>query len=319
MKAKISLFSLVTILCCGSAMAGWQYDGYYMRDGYYEDDGSRFVIGVRGGLSFAHANMKNEIGNLESGYYIDDEGKVISALAYQLAGDPAGYIDAGIGDIAKLPVKNNFSKTAFTAGASIGFTLPYYQQWRIEAGFDHIAETDYNEIPLFEGSLSLSGGYSATVSSSGVKSTITTDIISAMAFYDFFNGLQKPVHQIIPYVGFGVGYAMSKTELNLTDIYGDLSDDSDLQNFGTMSGGVLQFDTPNSDAIPVSSNVALLGAAGISYGITQSTFFDLNARLMYVPKITWALVNTDGSQKRDWFSAENMIYANIMVGLRFEF
>ena len=320
MTPKISLFSLFMILCCAPAMAGWQYDGYYMRDGYYEDDGSRFVIGFRGGLSFARANMKNDIGNLEAEYWMSEDGRVITNLAYDLAGSPSGYTSVGSGDVGKLPVKNNFSKTAFAAGASIGFTVPYHQQWRLEAGFDHIAETDYNAIPLLQGNLTFSNGYTGEVSSSGVKSTITTDVISAMAYYDFFDGLQKPAHTMIPYVGFGAGYAMSKTVLRLSDIYGDLSEDSDLRDFGTLgSDNIVKFDTPNSDVIPASTNVAILGAAGVSYGITQSTFFDFNARVIYVPKITWALVNTDGSQKRDWFSAQNMIYTNLMVGLRFEF
>ena len=319
MKSKISLFSLLMFFATGSAFAGWQYDGYYMRDGTYDDDGSRFIIGIRGGWSFARANMKNEVGSLESGYYANDEGNVISALAYQLSGDPAGYSPIGVGDIATLPVKNNFSKSSFIAGGSIGFTVPYHPQWRLEAGYDHIAEVDYNEIPLFQGTLTTSTGYQANVSSSGVKSTITTDVISAMAYYDFFDGMQKPVNTIIPYVGFGAGYSMSKTMLKLSDIYGDLSDDSDLQNYGTVEGDVLHFDTPDADVVPASTNLALVGAAGFSYGISQSTFFDFNLRLMYVPKITWALVNNDGSQKRDWFSADNMIYTNIMAGLRFEF
>ena len=320
MKSKISVFSLLTILSICPAFAGWQYDGYYMSDGYYEDDGSRFVMSLRGGLSFANAKMKNDIGSLDATYYANDTtGMVITELVYQNAGQPSDYTLVGTGNVGDLPARENFSKTAFTAGASIGFTIPYHQQWRIEAGFDHIAETDYNEIPMFQGSLKLSSGETVNVSSSGVKSTITTDVISAMAYYDFFDGLQKPVHQIIPYIGFGAGYAMSKTLLNLSDIYGDLTEDQDLRNFGTVESGVLQFDTPSSDVVPSSTNVALLGALGFSYGITQYTFLDFNARLMYVPKITWALVSADGTQKRDWFSAENMLYTNLMVGLRFEF
>ena len=119
----------------------------------------------------------------------------------------------------------------------------------------------------------------------------------------------------------GVGYAASKTTLKLADIYGDLSTDSDLQNYGTPDAdGVIQF-TPPSDKskYPTSENVAGIAALGISYGIAEYTFIDLGARVIYIPKITWNLVNADGSLHREWFSAKNMIYSNFTVGLRFEF
>ncbi len=319
MKLKISFFSLAMTLCAGSAFAGWQNSGYYVNDGYYIDDGSRFTVGFHGGLSLANAKMKNEIGSLEATYLVNTAtGAVITELAYENLSLPSGYDDIGTGDIALLPVKKDFSKVAFTAGASIGFTIPYHPQWRIEAGFDHISETDYNQTPFLEGDLITSLDYSAHVFSSGVTSTVTTDIISAMAFYDFFDGKQKQLNQFIPYVGFGVGYASSKTTLKLTDIYGDLSKDSDLVNYGTVGAdGVIQFADPVNNDSPTSTNIALLGSIGASYGISEYTFLDFNFRLMYVPKITWQLVN--GSLHRDWFAAEDMFYTNFMVGLRFEF
>ena len=58
---------------------------------------------------------------------------------------------------------------------------------------------------------------------------------------------------------------------------------------------------------------------GASYGITEYTFLDFGARVIYVPKITWNLVNSDASQHREWFSAKDMIYSDFTVGLRFEF
>ena len=195
----------------------------------------------------------------------------------------------------------------------------------MEAGYDYIAETDYNQIPLFEGDLNVSGGdigdATVHVSSGGVTATISTDIFSAMAYYDFFDGIKKPTHEIIPYIGFGLGYASSRTTLKLSDIYGDLSTDSDLQNYGTPDAdGVLQF-TPPSDKskFPTSSNIAALAALGLSYGISEYTFLDFSARVMYIPKITWNLVSSDGSMHREWFAAENMIYTNLMLGVRFEF
>ncbi len=326
MKCSKFLFSMLTVLFVAPAFAGWQYGGYYVDDGMHSDDGTRFIISGRGGLSWANAKVHNDVGNLYGYYYIDETtGAVISALAWEAAGGPAGYLNAGYGDLSSLPAKENFSKTAFTAGGSIGFTIPYHPQWRLEAGYDHIAETDYNQIPLFEGNLAVSGGNIGDavvhVSSGGASATVSTDIISAMAYYDFFSGNQKPMNQIIPYIGLGVGYAMSRTTLKLADIYGDLSTDSDLQNYGTPDAdGVLQFTPPlDKSKFPSSTNVAAIGALGLAYGINEYTFLDFSARLMYIPKITWNLVNSDASQHREWFSAKNMLYTNLMVGLRFEF
>ena len=324
MKFKYSLFSLVLSMCTLPSFAGWQYNGYYVDDGYYADDGSRFVIGVRGGLSFANAKIKNDVGSLYGYYYFNESnGDVVSQMAWESAGEPSGYAFAGYGDLSTLPAKKDFSKTAFAAGASIGFTVPYHPQWRLEAGYDHIAETDYNQIPLFEGDLKVSGGEAGSVhvASSGVTASVSTDIISAMAYYDFFDGVKKPVNQLVPYIGFGLGYASSKTILKLADIYGELSTDSDLQNYGTVSSeGVIQFEPPTDKSkYPTSTNVALLGTLGLSYGISEYAFLDFNARLMYVPKISWELVNSDASLHREWFSAKDMIYTNLMVGLRFEF
>ena len=332
MKTKISIFSIVMLLCTSSAFAGWQHNGYYVNDGSYNDDGSRFVLSLRGGLSMGNAKLKNEMGSLYAMYYINKKtNDIVSELERQneiyagLSTD-ADYEKAGSGNLATLPIKENFKKTSFTAGASIGFTLPYHSQWRFEAGYDYIAETDYKQIPFLQGGLSVSGGDIGNevidVSSSGVKATISTDIISAMAFYDFYKGNVKPLNQIIPYVGLGAGYAVSKTTLNLSDIYGDLSNDADLLNYGTFdtATGAIVFDNPtDKNKYPSSSNIAVIGALGLSYGIAESTFIDMNARIMYIPKVTWNLVNSDGSRHREWFTGENMVYTNFMVGLRFEF
>ena len=268
--------------------------------------------------------MKNKIGNLEANYFEDTESHtVITELAAENLGvdvsnpELYGYQYIGVGDVASLPVKKDFSKMAFTAGGSIGFTIPYHPWWRIEAGFDHISETDYNETPFLEGDLITSDGLSAHVFSSGVTSTVTTDVISVMAFYDFFDGNQKQFNKFIPYIGLGLGYASSKTTLKLVDVYGDLSKDSDLINYGTLENGVIQFVDPTSNDAPVSSNIAFLGSVGVSYEIAKYTFLDFNFRAMYIPQITWQLVNS--SLHRDWFTAENMLYTNFMIGLRFEF
>ena len=309
------------------AFAGWQYDGYYTSDGYsYSDDGSRFVVGFRGGLAFSSASLKNDIGSLYTDYYVNDStGAIVSQLAWENAGAPEGYSDVGYGDLATLPVKDDFKKTTFTAGASLGFTLANNSQWRLEIGYDYIAETDYNKTPLLEGNMTVIGDEGDSVVhvvSTGAKSTISTDIVSAMAYYDFFDGKAKKLNTFIPYVGFGLGYAISKTTLHLTDIYGDLSLEEDLKNYGTQdpTTGIITFDNPTDrNSFPSSTNLAAIGALGFSYGIAESTFIDASLRLMYVPKVTWNIANTAGTQHREWFSAENMIYTNLVVGIRFEF
>ena len=63
MKFKKSLFLTLCVLSVAPAFAGWQYDGYYVDDSYYTEDDTKFVIGFRGGLSWANAKIKNEIGN----------------------------------------------------------------------------------------------------------------------------------------------------------------------------------------------------------------------------------------------------------------
>ena len=124
MKIKKTLFSIALLLLCAPAFAGWQNNGYYINDGYYNDNGSRLIVSVRGGVSLARAKIKNEMGSLYGYYYVNQSnGDVVSSLAWDAAGEPAGYLYAGYGDLSSLPAKKNFSGTAFTAGASAGFTM----------------------------------------------------------------------------------------------------------------------------------------------------------------------------------------------------
>lgn len=305
------------------AMSDWQYPGTYIGDGWYEDDGSRFVISARGGASFGMGSIKNDMGAIANDYYISPDGSTVITAKYWetcRTGSCADYIYAGNANLGGLPPTSDYDSFSFAAGASIGWTIPYRPQWRIEGGWDHITESDYNASPMFRGELALAGGDVSGVvigaESSSVHSNVTTDVISVMAFYDFFDGLQKPVRRAIPYVGFGVGYADTQTVLNLSDPYGDLSVQIELEQYGELDDyGVIRFHRSEQNT----TNVAGLLAAGVSYGITETMFLDFGVRAMYLPRVKWELSNADDTKHREWFSAENMIYINAMLGLRFEF
>lgn len=326
MKCRnLLLLPVLSCLMFGAARANWEYPGYYVGEGAYTDDGSRFIVSVRGGASVGMGTIKNEIGELTPLYYMSPDGSVImSELGYYQCtdrGQCADYIPAGYVNLGDLPATKDFESFGFAAGASLGWTIPNSPQWRIELGWDHIAESEYNASPFIEGEAPLFGGsvsdVTAVISSGAVQSKVVTDIISVMAFYDFFDGIQKPTRTVIPYIGFGVGYADIKTTLQLSDPYGDLSGIYELLPYGVkeQDDSVIQFYRSELS----SANIAGVLALGLSYGITENMFFDIGARVAYIPRIRWALSNEDASQYRDWFSAENAIYANIMLSLRFEF
>ena len=326
MKCRnLLLLPVLSCLMFGAARANWEYPGYYVGEGAYTDDGSRFIVSVRGGASVGMGTIKNEIGELTPLYYMSPDGSVImSELGYYQCtdrGQCADYIPAGYVNLGDLPATKDFESFGFAAGASLGWTIPNSPQWRIELGWDHISESEYNASPFIEGEALLFGGsvsdVTAVISSGAVQSKVVTDIISVMAFYDFFDGIQKPTRTVIPYIGFGVGYADIKTTLQLSDPYGDLSGIYELLPYGVkeQDDSVIQFYRSELS----SANIAGVLALGLSYGITENMFFDIGARVAYIPRIRWALSNEDASQYRDWFSAENAIYANIMLSLRFEF
>ena len=321
MKKLLFVLPMLSCMCMASARANWEYDSEYVAGGWYNDDGSRFVLSVRGGASYGMAKIKNEIGDLSANYYYNEtNGSVISEGLNIITCGPSGcsgYTSIGYGNIGDLSAKKDYNKLTFAAGASVGWVVPHHSNWRLELGWDKITESDYNATPLFEGDLTLSSGTElANVESGGVRSTVSTGIVSAMAFYDFFDGVQKPMRELIPYIGFGLGYANSTTELQLTDLYGDLSLDMDLQQYGEREEDTaLMFYKSRTET----SNIAGVLAIGASYGLNERMFIDAGVRFMYVPKIKWALSNEDDTRHRDWFSAQDMIYTNLMLGLRFEF
>lgn len=327
MKCRSLLFiPLLSCLVFGAARANWEYSGYYVGDGTYADDGSRFTISLRGGAAIGMGGIKNEIGELNQLYYISpDGGTLYSAAGYLDCTDAGGcedYVMAGYANLGDLPPTKDFDSFGFAAGASFGWTIPNKPQWRIELGWDHISESEYNASPFLEGDILLTGGANGDTIGSlpavgTVQSQVTTDIISVMAFYDFYTGIQKPTRTMIPYVGFGVGYADIQTTLNFSDNFGDFSGIYELLPYGTSSQDdpLIQFYRSELDSV----NIAALLSLGFSYGVTENMFFDFGARAAYVPRIRWALSNEDGTLHRDWFSAENVIYVNVMLGIRFEF
>ena len=326
MRRMLLVLPLLSCIAVPAARANWEYESEYVAGGWYVDDGSRFVISVRGGASYGHAKIHNDIGELSVNYYANSAGNVISeglnVITCGVSGC-TGYGYIGFGNIGELPAKQNYDKLTFAAGTSIGWVVPNATNWRLEVGWDRITDAHYNATPLFDGEIPLlddqigdGQSHALNVQSGSVHSTVSTDVISAMAFYDFFDGVQKPSRTIIPYLGFGLGYASSVTELQLTDIYGDLSLDLDLQKYGVREGNTaIEFYKSKT----TTANIAGVLALGVSYGITERAFFDFGARFMYIPKIRWALSDESDTRHRDWFSAKNMIYTNLMLGLRFEF
>ena len=323
--SKVFFTSMFMGLMSLPALAGWQYSGVYMGDGWYQENGSRFVLSLRGGAAIGMAKIENKVGAVVTPYMISPDGATVAPLTYcEATGNCSGWIDAGNGNYADLKADKNLETFSFAAGFSAGLTVPNKPQWRIEAGWDHIVKSDYNASPMFKGDLALVGGsWSEQIvlptESGSVNSHLTTDVFSIMAFYDFFDGLQKPVGQFIPYIGAGIGYADTKTVLNLSDPYGDIAYQLDLQQYGEVveNGGIYSIEFYQSERN--TTNVAGLLAAGASYGITEKIFLDFGARLMYLPHVKWGLQNKDNTKQREFFSAENLIYLNLMAGVRFEF
>lgn len=295
----------------GVAHANWQYSGEYTYNMAYSDSGERATVSLRGGMTYAMANMKNNVGAIVLQFCVNPTTGEVE----QTDGDCSdGFEFAGTGNYSNLKA-SKLSGIGFSGGASIGWILPNRPQWRLELGWDHFSEIDYNETPLFSGDLNLSGGGTVYMESGSVQSTISSDIISVMAYYDFFDGLQKPVGKMIPYIGLGFGYADVETVMNLSDPWGDLSVAVALGEFGTEDGGIRQFYRSKTNT----STVAGVAALGFSYGLNKYLFVDLGARLSYIPTVKYQLVNADDTHRMDLFSAKNLIYTNIMLGVRFEF
>lgn len=321
MKGKSLLSLLILSVFTTPVHANWQNsDPRYASS--YDDNGARFVISARGGVAWGNAKIQNDAGAYTVEYMYNPTTGVLATPAYCAEYGCDGFYYAGYAPLGDLPANEKFSRVSFAAGASVGLTMPNAPQWRLEAGWDRISVAEYNVSPLFRGDLHLTGGepevgnISVPAESGAVQSKVSTDIISIMAYYDFFSGNQKQAGSFVPYIGLGLGYADTLTELQLSDIYGDLSSIQDLIIYGDVDeNNVFRFYKSSNHA----SNIAGLGALGISYGITERVFLDFSARVMYIPSIKWKLTNIDNTREKDWFSAKNMIYTNVMFGIRFEF
>ncbi|MBO7509187.1 MAG: hypothetical protein J6T57_02850 [Alphaproteobacteria bacterium] len=311
---RIRILPFVIGLCAlntGVAHANWQYSGEYTYDMGYYDNGERVAVSLRGGATYAMSKMAGDANSIIYSFCVDPATGAIS----DYDGTCADGMVYSTGALNSLGLEK-LSGFGFTAGASIGWVLPDSPQWRLELGWDHFSEIDYNETPLFSGNMPLTGGYVLPNFEVGsVQSTLATDIISVMAFYDMFSGLVKPAHQLIPYIGLGVGYADSKTVMSMFDYSGNLSEFEILQDFGDSSGPVLHFYKSTTNT----NNIAGVAALGVSYGLNSNLYVDFGARVAYLPRIKYQLVNSDDTRRMDWFSAKNLIYANVVLGVRLEF
>jgi hypothetical protein len=297
------------------ARANWEYG--VAGGGRYDDDGARLSIAFRGGISMPFASVQNDLGSIVINYWTSG-GQAYTGDNTCGGASPCDYF--GRVDLGKLPATNNYDSFAWVGGAAVGMTVGGSPNLRIEMDWLHIAEANYNANPLFAGNVEMAPGIVMENAVASARSTVATDIVSAMFYYDFFGGMAKPARSVIPYVGAGLGYATSTTVLTLTDNYGDLSPDVSFGDFGNQNGVIIDFYTSQAQT----NNFALSVAAGFAYGIDDGVFFDFGARASFVPKIRWALnngadSNATTSKERDIFSAGNIIFVNAYAGVRFEF
>ena len=191
------LIALFLVLFTASLYANWEYGGGY------NEDGSRLSISVRGGIAMPFSKMKNNLGPTTVDYYTDDDGTVFSDDPLCTGGTGTCSYLASI-DLGKLPVYKKYESMSWVGGASIGMTIPYMPQLRVEMDWLHIAESDYDSNPLFKGDVETEAGILSN-SVASAQTSIETDIISAMFYYDFFEGIVKPKNTIIPYINVGIG------------------------------------------------------------------------------------------------------------------
>lgn len=293
--------------------ANWEYGGGH-------DDGGRLLVSAKGGVAMPFASMKNDLGGVIVGYYTDGNGNIFNNNTCDGAGcNPTTPIATA--DLGKMPLGKKYDSFSWAGGASVGMVPDGRPNIRIELDWLYISETDYNANPLFLEELDAIGFEPQQNPVAVARSTVSTDVVSAMIYYDFLAG-ERAAGQMIPYVGIGLGYATSETVLSLSDNYADLQADISIcSDFGEQNGNLCDFYTSTTRT----GNFAVSGAVGMSYGMDEGVFLDIGARASYIPRIRWAL-NNDGKsdavtpgKSRDIFSAHNIVFLNVYAGLRFEF
>ncbi|MDR1826618.1 MAG: hypothetical protein LBQ49_02910 [Rickettsiales bacterium] len=306
------LVVILAALISTSANANWER-------GRPSDDGARMTVSVRAGLAKPTAKMKNDLGSVVVDYWETPDAIYPN---YSLCiGDPDNPADCthwGNVDLGQdLSIAGKYDSISFAGGVSVGFVFGGSPNIRAEADWLRITESTFSADPLLKGVVAGNDGDAAMQYALSARATVSTDIISAMIYYDIFEGASKPMGVAVPYIGFGIGYASSSVKLDLTDTYYDTAGQL---SFDIFRAGTVDFYASESTVNNFSASAAL----GVSYGIQEGIFFDVGARATYVPMITWAVNNlsdTDAEthKERAIFSAENVIFINVYAGLRFEF
>ena len=318
------------VTCCLSLAALTASANWEAGRPYY-DDGARITVSIKGGVSQPSAKMTNQLGSMETYYYYwtkdgTKTGEIVGfaindPLCYGY--DPANPIPCflyGMDDWGKMTITKSYDSRSFAGGFSVGAVWGGKPNLRTELDWLRIAETSFMANPLFEGEMETTLGTLESNKVLSARASTTTDVISAMIYYDFFKGMTKPVGTAVPYVGVGFGYASSKATLELTDTTHELSMLS-FDGFGIQSGETIDF----FSSATTSNNFSLSGAVGIALGIQEGVFLDLGARATYVPEIMWSLNNqplVDGKttyKERPFFSANDILFVTVYAGLRFEF
>ncbi|MDR0449041.1 MAG: hypothetical protein LBG89_01085 [Rickettsiales bacterium] len=284
------------------------------------DDGGRFYFAVRGGAAFGIGGyMENKLGSVSSsGLFLYCPDGVctdyISTEDMINTSDP-DYEFIGVVPLGGLPVSEKFSVMTWNTNIGVGVVLPGMPGTRIEGSWDRISEVSYNASPFVAGETLTSENVPISVMDTGaITSGVQTDIFMMMAYFDFFQGRQKPARQAIPYIGLGLGYAQSRTSMSLIDSNGTLEDTGAFADFVDQSTGGFYFSENYSNGLAAGA------AFGISYGINQFAFLDFGAKVIMANKVEWNMTNPNtGMEKAVVATSSPVIYGMVLAGFRFEF
>lgn len=300
--------AIAAILTAGAANANWSY----IQDGY--DDGARFYVKVAGGMALSlGGDVSSNLGSVDliaectkgttdaCGFFSPYEGHQQDATLYDYYG--AGAIE--------LNPSTNLEIQTWTTNIAMGFVMPRSSNVRLELSWDRISESSYNASPLFLTDETTTQGFPVGKESvASLTSKMSSDIVMAMFYYDFFDGATKRPFEFIPYVGAGLGFSSTKIKSSVSD-GGALATTWGLVEFVDQTGGM--FPSEN-----YSSGLALGAAVGFSYGLHEMAFLDIGAKIIMANGAEWNLTNPAGNE-RALISTDNVIYGIVSAGLRFEF